>query len=92
MQCKLPVHATELLQSLDVGVFKSVKSNWGCILFGRLKFTCLQLSKIKFSQLIASDEDVWNRGLVKGNIISGFCKSRIFPPNRTEFPESHFIP
>ena len=90
---KLPAHTTELLQSLDVAVFKSLKSSWGHILFDGLKFIHAdqRLSKAEFAQLIASEE-VWNKGLSKENIITGFCEIGIFSPNRTEYSEPRFSP
>jgi len=56
---KLPPYTTDLLQPLDVAVFKSVKDHWGQELFKRLKKTRSRLSKSEFSTLLSS-EQVWD--------------------------------
>lgn len=42
---KLPPHTTDLLQPLDVSVFKSLKEKWGRVLHQRLRKTRSTLTK-----------------------------------------------
>ena len=55
---KLPPHTTDVLQPLDVSVFKALKNHWGDILFRRLRLTRSRLSKSEFSAHL-SDAEVW---------------------------------
>ena len=50
---KLPAHTTDVLQPLDVSVFKSLKDDWGSILFKRLKIKRKRLSKSEFLTVLA---------------------------------------
>ena len=51
---KLPAHTTDLLQPLNVSAFKSLKDNWGSILFNRLmRMKISRLSKSEFSTLLS---------------------------------------
>jgi len=86
---KLPPHTTDLLQPLDVGVFKSLKDHWGVKLFHRLHLSRVKLSKAEFASLIASPE-VWGVALKEENIKSGFNKCGIFPVNRAAYPDHRF--
>ena len=70
---KLPPHTTDLLQPLDVAVFKALKEVWGQVLHARLRKTRSSLSKSEFSSAIASD-DVWEKSFTKENIQNGFRK------------------
>ena len=53
---KLPAHTTDLLQPLDVSVFKSLKDHWGQILFERLKTTRSHLTKAEFASALCHPE------------------------------------
>ena len=68
---KLPPHTTDLLQPLDVSVFKSLKEHWGKILFSRLRMTNSQLSKPEFASILSSDE-VWAASFSIESIKNGF--------------------
>ena len=61
---KLFPHTTDLLQPLDVAVFKSLKDQWGCKLFKRLNATRSRLSKAELATLLAS-EGVWGKAFSK---------------------------
>ena len=81
---KIPPHTTDLLQSLDVAVFKSLKDHWGCELFKRLNATRSRLRKAEFATLLAS-ENVWEKAFLKENIQNEFRKCGIFPCNRDRY-------
>ena len=67
----LPPHATDLLQPLDVSVFKALKGYWGNILFKRMKTTRNRLTKAEFSSYLC-DPEVWAKSLSEDNIKNGF--------------------
>ena len=54
---KLPAHTTDLLEPLDVAVYKSLKYQWGNVLFKRLKFT--GANKIRIWQMWYSPIQSW---------------------------------
>ena len=70
---KLPRHTTDLLQPLDVSVFKALKQKWGQLLHARLLKTRSALTKSKFATAISSD-DVWEQSFKKTSIVNGFRK------------------
>ena len=76
---KLPPHTTDLLQPLDVAVFKSLKDHWGDILFQRF-------SKSEFATVLSSG-DVWKNTFTPENIKQGFRKCGISPANLKMYPE-----
>ena len=70
---KLPPNTTDLLQPLDVSVFKSLKQKWGQLLHARLRKTRSALTKSEFATAISSD-DVWEQSFTKTSIVNGFRK------------------
>ena len=83
---KLLAHTTDLLQPLDVSVFKLLKDNQGSILFNRLmKMKISRLSKSEFPTLLSSEE-VWRKSFSKENIQNGFRKCGIAPCDREKYP------
>ena len=70
---KLLPLTTDLLQPLDVSVFKSLKDKWGDVLFKRLKNKRTTLTKAKFSTLLSND-DVWRDAFNLNSIQNGFHK------------------
>ena len=86
---KLPPHTSELLQSLDVAAFKSLKDIWGSALFRRLKLKRTKLSKAKFAELISTKE-VWGTAFCKKNIKNAFRKCDIFPLDPAQYPTHRF--
>ena len=55
MILKLPPHTMDLLQSLDVSVFKVLKQKWGQLLHARLRKTRSALTKSEYVTAISSD-------------------------------------
>ena len=86
---KLPPHTTDLLQPLDVSVFKSLKDHWGDLLFKRLHACQSKLSKSEFTTLLCN-EAVWKKAFTQENIQHGFRKCGIFPFNAKSYPEHRF--
>ena len=70
---KLPPHTTDLLQQLDVSVFKALIQKWGQLLHERLRKTRSVLKKSEFATAISSD-DVWEQSFTKTSIVNGFRK------------------
>lgn len=68
---KLVPHTMDLLQPLEVSVFKTLKEKRGQILHGRLKKTRKTLTKSEFSTILSSNE-VCERLFSKVSIQNGF--------------------
>ena len=83
---KLPAHTTDVLQPLDVSVFKSLKDHWGSILLKRIKIKRKRLSKPEFLTVIAS-EDEWKRPFSEVNIKNNFQKCGILPCDQDMYPK-----
>ena len=83
---KLPPHTTDLLQPLDVAVFKSLKDHWGDILFQRFSMSRNKFEKSEFATVLSS-EDVWKNAFTPASIKKGFRKCGISPPNRKMYSE-----
>ena len=70
---KIPPHTTDLLQPLDVSVFKAFKQKWEQLLHSRLRKTRSALTKSEFATAISSD-DVREQSFTKTSIVNGFRK------------------
>ena len=68
---KFPPHVTDVLQPLDVSCFGPLKRKWDTMLQERTNTfgSKCQMSKIDFISNVCS---IWNQGMTKENIISGF--------------------
>ena len=75
----LPSHTSHLLQPLDVGVFRSLKS-----FFSK---ACKQFMAAKPGRVVRSEDlasllaIAWPQSVTPVNIMSGFCKCGIYPLN-----------
>ena len=79
---KLPAPTTDVLQPLDVSVFKSLKDHWGSILLKRAKISRKRLSKSEFLTVLAS-EDVRKKSFSE-------TKYGILPFDRNMYPKKRF--
>ena len=87
---KFPPHTTDLLQPLDVAVFKSLKDHWGKVLFRRMNLlTRSKLSKAEFLKIICREE-VWDVAFSEKNLKRGFQKCGIIPVNRDAYPQHRY--
>ena len=67
---KLPAHITDVLQSLDMSVFKALKDNWYQVLSDRLKSRRIRLTKAEFAEILSSDK-VWKSSSPEQKIKNG---------------------
>lgn len=86
---KLPPHATDRLQPLDVCGFGPLKRLWIEELNNRVNTLGPKetISKATFVDLLSK---VWHNGLLKKNMISGFRATGIVPLDRSKYPETAF--
>ena len=86
----LPAHTTHLLQPLDVGVFKSFKTNFSkaCHQY-MMKHPGRCVTADKLAMLIG---EVWPRSMTPLNIMSGFKKCGIYPFNPGEIKDRQLAP
>ena len=87
---KLPPHTTDRLQPLDVSCFKHFKTIWAKTLH---RWTYQNLGqKIQKSEFICLLGSIWRESFTVENIVAGFKKSGMFPPNRVVYPVDAFNP
>ena len=80
---KLPTHTIDLLQPLDVTVFKSLKDHWGHILFQCFSLSRNKLTKCEFAtvKMYPIMFDIWKNVSTPENIKQDFRKCGISPSN-----------
>ena len=86
----IPAHTTHLLQPLDVGVFKSLKSNYykAC-----RKYIVDHPGRVITTDLIASLVAVaWPKSVTPINIMPGFKKCGVYPLNPGEITDRQIAP
>ena len=75
----LPAHTSLILQTLDIGVFKSFKSGYSKAC---RKYLMANSGRVITSEVIASlVSETWAQSITPVNILSGFKKSGISPLN-----------
>ncbi|KAI8654437.1 HTH CENPB-type domain-containing protein [Fusarium keratoplasticum] len=74
----LPPHSTHVLQPMDVGVFQPLKNAHQKLLGKWLRKGNISFSRTDF---VRGFQEVFEEGFTAHNIISGFEKSGIYPPN-----------
>lgn len=82
---KLPPHTTDLLQPLDKNCFGPLKLKWNEALIDWQRTYKRKLTKAEFCNLLCS---IWEKGLTKNNVVSGFTSTGIFPCNREKYPKA----
>ena len=75
----LPPNTSHVTQPLDVGVFRSLKLQWKQIL---TKFYMNPDNKVTKEILPSLVAQLWKK-LDRGNVVTGFRKSGLHPPDRT---------
>jgi hypothetical protein len=85
---KLPSHTTQLLQPLDVSVFKSLKTAWDKVLVNYQRTHQFRmLTKAESVDLLCS---CWQEGTKPTTIISGFQSTGVYPFCREKYPTAKF--
>ena len=86
----LPAHCTHILQPLDVGVFKSLKTSFSkaCTDYMASNPGCVITSE-KLSSLLANS---WPQSVTVLNIMAGFKKTGIHPFNPSEISDRQIAP
>ena len=86
----LPAHTTHMLQPLDVGVFKSLKSKFSIV--------CKKYLSSHPGQVITTDvlasllAQAWLESITPVNVMSGFRKCGIYPLNPGEISDRQLKP
>jgi hypothetical protein len=87
---KLPSHTTQLLQPLDVSVFKSLKSAWNKVLVKHQRAT--RFSPVSKSDSVNLLSSVWKESVISDAIVNGFRTTGVFPVDRHKYPVEKFSP
>ena len=86
----LPAHTTHILQPLDVGVFKSLKSNYSKAC---KKHLATHPGRVITSDILASLlRQAWSVSVTPVNAMSGFKKCGIYPLNPGEITDRQLTP
>ena len=86
----LPAHTTHILQPLDVGVFKSFKSNFSKVCH---RYLIERPGQVITSAAIASlVHGAWFNSFTPVNIMSGFKKCGVYPLNPGEVSDRQLAP
>lgn len=86
---QLPGHTTHRLQPLDVGVFKSMESNYSQVMTTWLRTNAGQ--KITQFEVTALLSEAYTKSATISNAVSGFKATGIWPVNRLIFTDADFI-
>jgi len=86
----LPSHTTHILQPLDVGVFKSFKSNFSKVCN---KYLAKNPGRVVTTDILASlVAEAWPNAFTAVNIMAGFKKTGIYPLNPGEVTDRQLAP
>ena len=88
---KLPPHATDVLQPLDVTCFGPLKQKWSKLLAARSNISGSRSSLTK-SSFVDELAHIWYACFSESNIKSGFSSTGIFPVDRSKYPTERFNP
>ena len=88
---KLPPHATDVLQPLDVSCFGPLKRLWEQSLNSLINEFGVK-EPIRKGRFVNKLGEVWHKGLSPENIIAGFKWTGIFPVDRTKYQPHRFDP
>ena len=81
-----PPHTTHILQPLDVGVFKPLKSVWSQVLKTyTLETMAARVDRLIFPSLLAK---MWPNVLLPEHLIGGFKGTGVHPLSRDAIPNS----
>ena len=88
---KLPPHATDKLQPLDVACFGPLKRHWKNLLN---EWVSICGPTVPIRQALFADKlgEIWRVGLSDKNIQAGFRATGIFPTDKSKYPEHRLDP
>ena len=87
----LPSHTTHILQPLDVGVFKSFKTNFSTK--ARSKYFLKNPGRVVTIDVLASlVAEAWPNAFTAVNIMAGFKKTGVYPLNPGEVTDQQLVP